>query len=108
MRSAHRDAVLGSEGRYSSEVFVRNVGGDDQRGGVGVTQLVGAVHFTDGPALIGETLLKHCGGELEVGQYQESRATAAPTLQEPTVTCTVKPRTAGDEQRSSRLQLLML
>lgn len=54
--STHRDAVLGSEGSHSFDVLVRDVGGDDQDGGIGVTQLVGAVHFTDGPALIGETL----------------------------------------------------
>lgn len=34
------------------------MGGDDQDGGVGVTQLIGAVYFTDNPALIGKALLK--------------------------------------------------
>lgn len=51
--------MLGSERSHSFDVFVRDVGGDDQHGGVGVTQLVGAVHFTDSPALIGKTLFKH-------------------------------------------------
>jgi len=56
---ADRDAVLGSEQRHPSDVFLRDVSGDDQDGGVCVTQLVGAVHLTDGPALVGEALRTH-------------------------------------------------
>lgn len=54
----HRDAVFGSEGSHSLDVLVRDVGGDHEDGGVGVTQLVAAVHSADGPALVGKTLLK--------------------------------------------------
>ena len=59
-----RYAVLGSEHGHSFDVLVRYVGGDDQDGGVGVAQLVGAVHLTDGPALIREALTKHTQGAI--------------------------------------------
>lgn len=51
--------MLGSECSHSFNIFICDVGGDDQDGGVGVTQLIGAVYFTDNPALIGKALLKH-------------------------------------------------
>lgn len=50
------DAVPGPEKRHSSDVFVCDVGGDDQDRGVGVTQLVVTVDLTDGPALVRQTL----------------------------------------------------
>lgn len=53
-----RYPMLGSEHSHSLDVFIWDVGGDDQDGGIGVTQLVGAVHLTDGPALVRETLAK--------------------------------------------------
>lgn len=53
-----RYAVLGSKHSHSFDIFICDVGGDDQDGGIGVTQLVGAVYLTDGPAFIRETL-KH-------------------------------------------------
>lgn len=54
-----RYAVLGSEQCHPSDVFIGYVGGDDQDGRIGITQLVGAVDLTDGPALIREALIKH-------------------------------------------------
>ena len=51
-----RYAVFGSEHCHSFDVFICDVGGDDQDGGIRVTQLIGAVHLTDGPALIRKTL----------------------------------------------------
>lgn len=51
--------MLGSEHSHSFDVLVCDVGGDDQDGGIGVTQVIGAVNLTDDPALIRETLTKH-------------------------------------------------
>lgn len=53
-----RYAVFGSEHSHSFDVFISDVSGDDQNGGIRVTQLIGAVHLTDGPALIREALTK--------------------------------------------------
>lgn len=54
-----RYAVLGSEHSHAFDVFICDVGGDDQDGRIGITQLIGAVYLTDGPALIREALTKH-------------------------------------------------
>lgn len=53
-----RYAVLCSEHSHPLDVVFCDVGGDDQDGGVGVTQLIAAVHLTEGPALIREALKK--------------------------------------------------
>lgn len=51
--------MLGSKHSHTFYVFICDVGGDDQDGGIGVTQLIGAVHLTDSPALIRKALIKH-------------------------------------------------
>ena len=53
-----RYAVLSSEQSNTFDVFIYDVGRDDQNGGVGVTQFMGAVNLTNGPAFIWETLAK--------------------------------------------------
>lgn len=48
--------MLGPKQGHLFYVFICNVGRDDQDGGIGVTQLIGAVDLTDGPALIWKAL----------------------------------------------------
>lgn len=55
----HWDAMLGSKKGHLFDVFIGNVGRDDQDGWIGVTQLITAVNLTDSPALIWKTLEKH-------------------------------------------------
>lgn len=50
--------MLGSKKGHLFDVFICNVGRDDQDGWIGVTQLITVVDLTDGPALIWETLEK--------------------------------------------------
>lgn len=57
-KGTDRYAMPGSEHSHSPHVVLCDVGGDDQDGGIRVTQLVVAVHLTEGPALIRETLRK--------------------------------------------------
>lgn len=52
------DAMLGSKKGHLFDVFICNVGRDDQDGRIGVTQLITTVDLTDGPALIWKTLEK--------------------------------------------------
>lgn len=55
---SYRYAALGSKHSYLFYVFNCDVGGDDQNGGIGVTELIGAVYLTDGPAFIRKALIK--------------------------------------------------
>lgn len=48
--------MLGSKQGHLFYIFIGNVGRNDQDGWIGVTQLIGAVDFTDGPALIWKAL----------------------------------------------------
>lgn len=50
--------MLGSKQGHLFDVFIWNVGRDDQDGWIGVAQLIGAVDLTDGPALIWKALEK--------------------------------------------------
>lgn len=50
--------MLGPKKRHLFDIFICNVGRDDQDGWIGVTQLITAVDLTDGPALIWKTLVK--------------------------------------------------
>lgn len=50
--------MLGSKQGHLFNVFICNVGGDDQDGWIGVAQLIVAVDLTDGPALIWKALEK--------------------------------------------------
>lgn len=50
--------MLGSKQGHLFDVFICNVGRDDQDGWIGVAQLIGAVDLTDGPALIWKALEK--------------------------------------------------
>lgn len=50
--------MLGSKQGHLFDVFICDVGRDDQDGWIGVTQLIGAVDLTDGPALIWKALEK--------------------------------------------------
>lgn len=50
--------MLGSEQGHLFDVFICDVGGDDQDRWVGVTQLITTVDLTDGPALIWKPLEK--------------------------------------------------
>lgn len=67
--------MLGSKQGHLFDVFIWNVGRDDQDGWIGVAQLVGAVDLTDGPALIWEAL------ENTEGNYHTRQKAAVQTQQ---------------------------
>lgn len=59
--------MLGSKQGHLFDIFICNVGRDDQDGWIGVAQLIGAVDLSDGPALIWKALEKQmlmCFGDI--------------------------------------------
>ena len=76
----HREAVLGPEGGDPAQVVLGDAGGDDQEGGVGVTQLVAAIHPAERPALIGQALRTHTHSTISTTHTHNTISTTRSTI----------------------------